>query len=161
MTMDKKDVEIGRMYNEWKQQQILNNAGCGTPILAAIVLLIVMVLSSCATKTKIEYVDREVVKYQKEIVHDTLIQHTHDSVYHTVFQKGDTVYNTKYVEKTRWKDKVVYRTDTCYQDSIRTIIKESVKEKQITPKWCYYLLVFSIIVIIFAIVKVIRWVQIR
>jgi glycerol-3-phosphate cytidylyltransferase-like family protein len=118
-------------------------------------------ICSCATQKSIKYVDREVIKYQKEFVHDTLVQHTHDSVYHTVFQKGDTVYNTKYVEKTRWKDKVVYRTDTCYQDSIRTIIKESVKEKQITPKWCYYLLVFSIIVIIFAIVKVIRWVQIR
>lgn len=159
--MDNRDVEIGRMYNEWKQQQILNNTGCGTPVLAVIVFTVVLLFSSCATKTKVEYVDREVVKYQKEFVHDTLVQHTHDSVYHTVFQKGDTVYNVKYVEKIRWKDKVVYRTDTCYQDATRTIIKESVKEKKIIPQWCYFSLVFSLLFFIFAVVKVIRWVQIR
>ena len=159
MTMDKKDVEIGRMYNELKQQQIFNNAGCGTPILAAIILFIVMVLSSCATKTKIEYVDREVVKYQKEFVHDTLIQHTHDSIYHTVFQKGDTIYDTKYVEKTKWRDRVVVKTDTCYRDSIQTVINESVKEKQIIPKWCYFCLVVCVLFLIFAIRKLIRWLQ--
>lgn len=157
--MDKKDVEIGRMYNEWKQQQILNNTGCGTPILAAIILFVVMVLSSCATKTKIEYVDREVVKYQKEVVHDTLLQHTHDSVYHTIFQKGDTVFNTKYVEKTRWRDRVVVKIDTCYRDSIQTVIKESVKEKQIIHKWCYFCLAVCAIFLIFAIRKLIRWLQ--
>ena len=156
MTMNKKDVEIGRMCNEWKQQQILNNAGCGTPILATIVLLVVMMLSSCAAKTKIEYVDREVVKYQKEVVHDTLIQHTHDSVYHTVFQKGDTIYDTKYVEKTKWRDRAVVKIDTCYRDSIRTVIKESVKEKQIIPKWCYYSIVFSVLFLIFALIKFTR-----
>ena len=158
--MDKKDVEIGRMYNELKQQQIFNNAGCGTPILAAIILFVVMVLSSCATKTKIEYVDREVVKYQKEFVHDTLIQHTHDSIYHTVFQKGDTVFDTKYVEKTKWRDRVVYKTDTCYRDSVYTQIKEKTVEKQIIPKWCYFCLVVCAIFLTFAIRKLIRWLQI-
>jgi hypothetical protein len=157
--MNGKDIEIGKTYNEWKQQQKLNNAGCGTPILAAIILSIVMVLSSCATKKQIEYVDREVVKYQKEIVHDTLIQHTHDSIYHTIFQKGDTIYDTKYVEKTKLRDRVVYKTDTCYRDAIRTQIKEKTVEKQIIPKWCYFSLVVCILFIIFAIVKLIQWVQ--
>ena len=117
------------------------------------------VVCSCATHKSIEYVDHEVVKYQKEIVHDTLIQHTHDSVYHTIFKKGDTIYDTKYVEKTKWRDRVVYNTDTCYRDSVQTVIKESVKEKQIIPKWCYCCLVVSILFIIFAIIKVIRFVQ--
>jgi hypothetical protein len=121
---------------------------------------ILFITSSCATKTKIEYVDREVVKYQKEFVHDTLVQHTHDSIYHTVFQKGDTIYDTKYVEKTKYRDRVVYKTDTCYKDSIQTVIKESVKEKQIIPKWCYFCLVVCAIFLIFAIRKLIRWLQI-
>lgn len=125
------------------------------------ILFTILVFYSCATKTKIEYVDRDVVKYETKIQHDTLINNIHDSVYHTVFQKGDTIYDTKYVEKTKYRDRVVVRIDTCYRDSIQTVIKESVKEKQIIPKWCYYLLVFSIIVIIFAIVKVIRWLQIH
>ena len=135
--------------------------GCGSPIVAVIVVAIVLMFSSCATKREIQYVDRDVVKYETKIQHDTLINNIHDSVYHTVFQKGDTIYDTKYVEKTKYRDRVVVRIDTCYRDSIQTVIKESVKEKQIIPKWCYYLLVFSIIVIIFAIVKVIRWLQIH
>ena len=157
--MNKKDVEIGRMYNEWKQEQILNNSGCGTPILAAIVLLIVMVFSSCATKTKVEYVDREVVKYETKIQHDTLINNIHDSIYHTVFQKGDTIYDTKYIEKTKWRDRVVVKTDTCYRDSIQTITINKTIEKRIIPKWCYYCLVVCVIFIIFAIRKLIQWLQ--
>lgn len=125
------------------------------------ILFTILVFYSCATKTKIEYVDREVVKYETKIQHDTLINNIHDSVYHTVFQKGDTIYDTKYVEKTKYRDRVVVQIDTCYRDSTQTVIKESVKEKQIVPDWCYYLLIFSIIVIIFVIVKVIRWLQIR
>lgn len=148
-------------YNRLWEESPMGRIGCGSPIVAAIIITLILVFSSCATKTKIEYVDREVVKYETKIQHDTLINNIHDSVYHTVFQKGDTIYDTKYVEKTKYRDRVVVRIDTCYRDSIQTVIKESVKEKQIIPKWCYYLLVFSIIVIIFAIVKVIRWLQIR
>ena len=125
------------------------------------ILFTILVFYSCATKTKIEYVDRDVVKYETKIQHDTLINNIHDSVYHTVFQKGDTIYDTKYVEKTKYRDRVVVKTDTCYRDSIQTVIKESVKEKQIIPKWCYYLLVFSILFVIFAIIKVVRWIQIH
>lgn len=148
-------------YNKLWEESPMGGIGCDSPIVATIVITLILVFSSCATKTKIEYVDREVVKYETKIQHDTLINNIHDSVYHTVFQKGDTIYNTKYVEKTKYRDRVVVRIDTCYRDSIQTVIKESVKEKQIIPKWCYYLLVFSIIVIIFAIVKVIRWLQIH
>ena len=139
----------------------MGRIGCGSPVVATIIITLILVFSSCATKREIQYVDRDVVKYETKIQHDTLINNIHDSVYHTVFQKGDTIYDTKYVEKTKYRDRVVVRIDTCYRDSVQTVIKESVKEKQIIPKWCYYLLVFSIIVIIFAIVKVIRWLQIH
>ena len=125
------------------------------------VLFTVLIFCSCATRTKIEYIDREVVKYQKQVVHDTLINNIHDSVYHTVFQRGDTIYDTKYVEKTKYRDRVVVKTDTCYRDSIQVQIKESVVEKQKIPKWCYYCLVVSVLFIIFALIKLIRWLQIR
>lgn len=154
-------MDNNRFYNKLWNDSPMGRMGCGSPIVAIIIITLILVFSSCATKTKIEYVDREVVRYETKIQHDTLINNIHDSVYHTVFQKGDTIYDTKYVEKTKYRDRVVVRIDTCYRDSIQTVIKESVKEKQIIPKWCYYLLVFSIIVIIFAIVKVIRWLQIR
>lgn len=126
-----------------------------------VLLSLLMVLSSCATKTKIEYVDREVVKYNTIVQHDTLIQNTHDSIYHTIYQKGDTVYDTKYIEKTRWRDKVVVMTDTCYRDSVSTQIKECVVEKLKTPKWCYFSLGISIIFVIFAIGKFVKWLQVK
>ena len=124
------------------------------------ILVLVIGLCSCATKTKIEYVDREVVKYNTIVQHDTLIQNTHDSIYHTIYQKGDTVYDTKYIEKTRWRDKVVVKTDTCYRNSVRTEIRESVIEKQKIPKWCYVSLVISAIFVIFAIGKFVKWLQV-
>ena len=83
------------MYVEqWRKQQLMNS-GCGTPVLYAIIIAVIMLFSSCATKTKIEYRDREVVKYNTSYVHDTTFVEKHDSVYHTIFQKGDTVYDTK------------------------------------------------------------------
>ena len=152
-------MDNNELYSRIMQESLMQRNGCGQPMLAMIIIAIILIFSSCATKKQIEYVDREVVKYQKEVVHDTLLQHTHDSIYHTIFQKGDTVFDTKYVERIKWRDRVVVKTDTCYRDSIQTVIKESVKEKQIIPKWCYCLFVFSIIVIIFAINKIIRWLQ--
>ena len=125
------------------------------------VLIAVLMLCSCATRTKIEYIDREVVKYQKQVIHDTLINNVHDSIYHTVFQKGDTIYDTKYVEKTKYRDKVVVKIDTCYRDSIQVQIKQTVVEKQKIPKWCWYCLVFTFLIVIFALVKCKRWVQIH
>ena len=148
------------MYVEqWRQQQLMNS-GCGTPVLYAIIIAVIMLFSSCATKTKIEYRDREVVKYNKSYVHDTTFVEKHDSVYHTIFQKGDTVYDTKYVERTRWRDNIVVKKDTCWRDSIVTIKKETVKEVTKIPKLFKIAFVFSILVVIFAIVKLIRWLQI-
>ena len=148
------------MYVEqWRQQQLMNS-GCGTPVLYAIIIAVIMLFSSCATKTNIEYRDRDVVKYNTSYVHDTTFVEKHDSVYHTIFQKGDTVYDTKYVERTRCRDNIVVKKDTCWRDSIVTIKKETVKEVTKIPKLFKIAFVFSILVIIFAVVKLIRWLQI-
>lgn len=149
------------MYiRQWQQQQMLNS-GCGTPVMYCIIFAIILFLSSCATKTKIEYRDREVVKYNTSYVHDTTFVEKHDSVYHTIFQKGDTIYDTKYVERTRWRDKIVVKQDTCWRDSIVTITKQTTKEITKIPKVFKIAFVFSILVIIFAFVKLFRWLQIH
>lgn len=139
----------------------MGRSGCCSPIAIAVFIGVLFLLCSCATRKSIEYVDREVAKYQKEVVHDTLIQHTHDSVYHAVFQKGDTVFDTKYVEKTKWRDRVIYKTDTCYKDSVQTIKTETTKVLYKTPKWCYVFIVACIAFVLFLLVKLIRWVQIH
>lgn len=117
--------------------------------------------TSCATKTKIEYRDRDVNHYITNMVHDTLVDKTTDSVYFEVKVKGDTVYATKYKEKTRWRDRIVVKHDTCRVDSIVTIRKEVTKEITKIPKLFKISMVFSILVIIFAFVKLFRWLQIH
>ena len=152
-------MDNNELYARIMQESLMYRNGCGQTMLAMVIIAIILVFSSCATKKQIEYVDREVVKYETKIQHDTLINNIHDSVYHTVFQKGDTIYDTKYVEKTKWRDRVVYKTDTCYRDSVQTITIKKTIEKQIIPKWCRYCLVVCVIFIIFAIRKLIQWLQ--
>lgn len=122
---------------------------------------IILLFSSCATKSHVEYVDKEVVKYNTNVVHDTLIQHTHDSVYHTIFQKGDTIYDTKYVEKTRWRDRIVERHDTCWRDSVVTEYKETTKEIVKYPKSYWYSIGISFLFFIFAFIKLTIWLTTR
>lgn len=124
-------------------------------------ILSLFILTGCATKTKIEYVDREVVKYETKVQHDTLINNVHDSIYHTIFQKGDTIYDTKYVEKTKYRDRIVYQNDTCWRDSVATEYKETVKEVVKIPKIYRVALLISILSIIFAILKLTKWLKIR
>lgn len=124
-----------------------------------LLLLLPIIFLSCATKTKIEYVDREVVKYETKIQHDTLYNDVHDSIYHTIFQKGDTVYNTKYVEHIKWKERIVCQIDTVIRDSVSVQIKENTVKKVKIPNWCYYSLVGWFIILIFAILKIYKWLR--
>ena len=153
-------MDNDELYARIMHESLTQRNGCGQPMLAMIIIAIVLIFSSCATKKQIEYVDREVVKYQKEVVHNTLLQHTHDSIYHTVFQKGDTVFDTKYVEKTRWRDRIVEKHDTCWKDSISTEYKENTKEVVKYPKTYWWFLGISILFFIFAFVKLFRWLRI-
>lgn len=121
-----------------------------------LVLSCVLLVCSCATKTKVEYIDREVVRYETKIQHDTLINNVHDSI--SVVQKGDTVYVDRW--HTAIKERIVSRVDTCWRDSLLTEIKEIAVERKIIPNWCYFSLVVCVIIIIFAVLKLIRWLRI-
>lgn len=136
--------------------ETMSRMGCGVPMISVFIVGMLLLLSSCATKREIQYVDRDVVMYKTKIQHDTITNNIHDSIFHNIYTKGDTVYDTKYVEKTRFRDRIVVRIDTCYKDSIQTITKESVKERKIIPSWCYCSLVVSILFVIFAIYKIIN-----
>ena len=157
----KKTIDEKLSYAEmWLQQQLMNN-GCGAPIFATIIIVLVLLLSSCATKTQIEYMDRVVDHYITKEVHDTLRENTTDSVYFEVLVKGDTVYKTKYKEKTRWRDRIIERHDTCWRDSITTEYKETTKEVVKYPKTYWWFLGFVILSFIFAFVKLTRWLKIH
>ena len=122
-------------------------------------IVMLNVLTSCSLLEKIEYRDRVVDHYNTVTVHDTTKIKEKDSTYHFIRVVNDTVYDTKYVEKTKWRDRVVCKTDTCYRDSIRTQIKEKTVEKQKIPKWCYFSLAVCVIFLIFAFRKLIQWLQ--
>jgi hypothetical protein len=153
------EKENKELAERWLNMQM--NNGCGTPIFATFVIALVLLLSSCATKTQIEYRDRVVDHYITKEVHDTLRENTTDSVYFEVVVKGDTVYKTKYKEKIMWRDRIVERHDTCWRDSVVTEYKEKTKEIVKYPKTYWWFLGISLISVIFAIVKIVRWLQIR
>lgn len=130
-----------------------------TAILVVWVVFALVCFCSCATKTKVEY--RDVNHYITNTIHDTLIDKTTDSVYVEIVAKGDTVFVTKYKEKTRWRDRITERHDTCWRDSVVTEYKEKTKEVTRIPKLYRLSLVISVLCIIFAIKKIIRWLQIH
>ena len=154
-------MEDNAYYNKLWKESPMGRIGCGSPIVATIVITLILAFSSCATKTQIEYRDRVVDHYITKEVHDTLRENTTDSVYFEVVVKGDTVYKTKYKEKIMWRDRIVERHDTCWRDSVVTEYKEKTKEIVKYPKTYWWFLGISLISVIFAIVKIVRWLQIR
>lgn len=122
------------------------------------IVMAVTLLSGCATRNKIEYRDRDVIKYISTIQKDTLINNIHDSIYNNIFTKGDTVYNTKYRERVQYRNRVILKNDTIKKDSIQIQYKENTIIKTKIPKWCFFLLVVNIIFCIFVGVKFyIKW----
>ena len=117
------------------------------------------ILISCATKTKVEYVDREVVRNNIIKVHDTISVEKRDSVFHSVIQKGDTIYDTKYIERTRWKDRIVEVHDTCRNDSTATKYKEIVKIETRIPNLINVTFCVALVVILIAIIRIYRWLR--
>jgi hypothetical protein len=128
---------------------------------AIFVIVALMLFTSCATRKVVEYRDRDVNHYITNTVHDTLIDKTTDSVYFEVKVKGDTVYQTKYKEKTKWRDRIIERHDTCWRDSVVTQYKETTREILKIPKIFKISLIFSILCCIFVFVKLIRWLKIH
>ena len=121
------------------------------------ILIVLLAISACKPVEKIQYVDREKIVYQNVVQHDSIFNDVHDSIFETIYQKGDTIYRVKYKEKTRDVYKYVSITDTLYKDSIQYVYSKDVEVKKITPKWCYYCLLFPLAFLIFAIVKIYRW----
>lgn len=139
-------------------QRSMRNQGC-LSVVACILVAFILMLSSCATKTRIEYRDRVVDHYNTVTVHDTLKIHDKDSVYHLIRVVNDTVYDTKVIEKTRWRDHVITKTDTCFRDSVQTEYKETVKEVVKFPKTYWYAVGFSILFFILVAYKLYEFIK--
>ena len=147
-------MEKDKIIKDCMEKAMYN--GCGVPTcLAVVVFIVVMFFSSCATRTKIEYKDRDVYHYVTKVEKDTVMERVHDSVY--IHERNDTVWFEKW--HTKYIDKIVERHDTCWRDSLVTEYKETIKEVVKYPKTYWWFLGISIISIIFAFVKVSRWLR--
>lgn len=88
-----------------------------------LLILLILGLNSCSILHRVP---------QKEYIHDTTTvyqnntTYLHDSIYvwrdHTIYEKGDTVYDKVVEYKDRWRIKEVH--DTLYKDRIKYEYKE-------------------------------------
>ena len=120
-------------------------------------MLAILMLSACKTTTKIVEVPVEVVK--KEYIHDTKIDsiYIRDSV--DRWQKGDTLYITKWHTKFKYINKV----DTIVKtDSIPKIVPV-VKEVEVNHIYWYQKLLMWLggITIVLLIIVIIIWMLIK
>lgn len=146
---------------EFQLYKQLRNDGCFSNgiALGAILIAIVLLFTSCKTHTVVEYRDRLVDNYIAKVQHDTLIIDTYDSVFQSIITRNDTVYDTKYIEKFKWRERIVEKIDTCWKDTVLTEYKKVTKEVVKIPKIYKYALIISIISIIFAAIKIYKWLR--
>jgi len=145
-------------YTRMVWEETVQNGGCfgRTLMLMVIAVVFCMAFTSCATRTKIEYRDRDVYHYVTKVEKDTVTERVHDSIY--IHAKGDSFFVERW--HTKYVDRIVLRTDTMWRDSIVTIRKETTKEVVKVPKIYKYSLIISILVIIFATIKLLRWLRV-
>lgn len=142
-------------YAQLWEQSFARRSGCFPTLLCFIVAFSVFFLSSCATSKKIEYIDRETIKYETIVTHDTITNNIHDSI--RIEKSGDTVLVDRW--HTVYRERISAKTDTCWKDSVLIQNEEVVVEKKYIPKWCYYTLVVCVLFVILIIYKFIRWLR--
>ena len=191
----------------WNESFHMNNLGCGTPMFAVIIVVILILFCSCSTKksavndkhirteiredsTDIKVVKKDSTttfnktdKSEKEVVNtDTKVEKS-DSTVMTVDASGNVIkQETWHKEKETVSRNREY--EKCLKDSIDRFkierdslmkyvekcdsLKEKLShkeyvttEKQKIPKIYRISLLFSILVIIFAIIKALIWVRTR
>lgn len=194
-----------KIAEAWRQQQLMNG-GCGSTVIYAVIVAIIVLFASCATKSRVAETNKEIIEVvvdssqTKNVKIDsdnttqkTSIKESENTQTDTKVEKSDStvmVVDTQgnVIKQETWhkeketvsrnreyekllKDsiaKLKLTKDSLYQyiakcDSLQERISH--KEKVITekikiPKIYTYALVFSIIVIIFAIYKILKWLQI-
>ena len=114
----------------WQQQQAMTNNGCVGPVLAAIVIMVMMLLSSCRTVYRMVEVEtvRTDTTYVAKVQHDSVWQH--DSIYLHEYVRGDTVFVDRVF--TQWKYKERLRVDTLYRFSIDSVAYEVEVPRELT-----------------------------
>lgn len=122
-------------------------------LLYIVLFFISICFMSCKTQSKIEYRDRDVLKYISTVRVDTFIKDIKDSTYLNIYTKNDTTYIDKYKERLIYKDRIKIKTDTITKDSVVVQFKENTIIKTKVPTWCYILLLINILIIAVIVIK--------
>lgn len=111
------------------------------PLMALTALMALMSCRSTQVEKTVSTDTLRVVNLQRDSVY------LRDSVFVSVMQQNDTIFYTKTVTKTAYRDR--WRTDTVYKAKTDTVsvTKEAVKEKTVTrfPWWAKLVTVASIV----------------
>lgn len=96
-----------------------------------LLVILPVLLSSCRSVSHIQDVGRLSSDSVRSVAVRTDSVILHDSTYHYVYKNADTVVELRYVERTRYRDRLVHDTvivqslDTLRITDTRTVYKES------------------------------------
>ena len=88
-------------------------------------LVALMILSFCSSCTTTKYIPVETIKERTTIKTDTFLMRdsVRDSIFVSIKTKGDTVFSTREIYKTKYLTRATIKTDTVIQrDTIPKII---------------------------------------
>lgn len=111
------------------------------------VLFSLAAISSCRTLQDIKYVYSTDTLYISRNIYDSI--YFKDSIF--IKEKGDTVWRIEYHDRIKER----LKTDTIYQDVEKVVIDKKIVEKKVVPRWCWWAVGVSGMIIITAIVLLI------
>lgn len=121
-----------------------------------LVFIFVLLFMVCSCRTSQHSLTEKEIQYIDRHIRDTTVIETKDSVYLERIQKGDTIYEKKYIKEIRYKDRIVYRDSISYQDKTKTEYR--LITKKVVPSWCWYLMAANIVIIaFFGFKKYLKW----
>lgn len=111
-------------------------------------VVLTLLLAGCRTKyvavPEYRYRDSVQVRHERDSVY------LHDSVYVSERMAGDTVYLTRYRERTLYRDRL-------HTDTLRTARTDSIcvpypveRRVEVTPPWSWYVLLYAVAVTVLA-----------
>lgn len=135
-------------------------------IVLCLLFLALMLLTSCRTTrtAEREYITQHDTAYIDRMQRDSI--YLRDSIYHEVVAKGDTIYSTKYIERTKFRDRFIH--DSVYIHKTDTVLVDVVKEverkptfAQRTKNWLgsvfiFFMILFAIYIIARILLKKIK-----
>lgn len=106
-----------------------------------LMIVLALLLAGCRTKyvavPEYRYRDSVQVRHERDSVF------LHDSVYVSEMVTGDTVYLTRYRERTLYRDRL-------HTDTLRTARTDSIcvpypveRRVEVTPQWAWYILLYA------------------